>query len=206
MDAGLAKVVVFDFDGTLVQSNQLKFDAYFKLFPRDERHGLAISKVLDGHFEETRYKILERILKELGETENIKQRVLELASGYNDMVLAGAKTCPQVGRAEEMLKSFSVKYDLYLSSTTPEEALREIISHRGWQGYFKEICGHPRDKTETLRRIMDENSIGPHELVVIGDGESDRASAENVGCPFIHIDSGHGFLKIRQPRASRKDG
>lgn len=194
MNTGL-KVVVLDFDGTLVQSNQLKFDAYFELFPKDERHGTAISKILEDHFEETRYKILERVLKELGETGDIKQRVAELAAGYNDIVLSGAKTCPEVGRAEDRLKNLSGRYELYLSSTTPETALKEIISHRGWGKYFLEICGHPKVKTDTLRRIMAEKNIGPEELVVVGDGESDRVSAENVGCLFIHIDSGHELLE-----------
>ncbi len=29
------KVIVFDFDGTLVDSNELKYNSYFKLFPDD---------------------------------------------------------------------------------------------------------------------------------------------------------------------------
>ena len=52
------KVIVFDFDGTLIDSNQLKHDAYYKLFPSDGFHKEIITEVLGEIFEESRYVIL----------------------------------------------------------------------------------------------------------------------------------------------------
>jgi len=179
---------VFDFDGTLVESNKLKYDAYFELFPRDEYHNEAIRNVLSKSFEESRYSILEKILREvdtdvieLGETVN------RFADRYNEIVVKGAKTCPECPGAGKLLRQLHPHYALYLSSTTPEEALREIISFRRWTGYFKNIFGYPRKKQETLREIMQKEQVSPRQILVIGDGKSDRVSAENAGCNFFDV-------------------
>ena len=87
------KVIVFDFDGTLIDSNRLKYDAYFALFPEDEWHAKAIGEVLSEIFEASRYVIFEEILQRLGgkAAKDLKRKVSELADQYNDIVLAGAK-------------------------------------------------------------------------------------------------------------------
>ena len=90
------QVIVFDFDGTLIDSNQLKYDAYFKLFPADDRHAPIIRVVLSEIFEQSRYVILEEILLRLAYRKDalLREKVKELAGFYNEIVVAGAKTCP----------------------------------------------------------------------------------------------------------------
>ena len=182
------KVVVFDFDGTLVESNKLKYDAYFELFPRDAYHNGIIRNVLSESFEESRYSILEKILKVVDPDANdLQETVHSLASRYNVIVVEGAKTCPECPDAERLLQRLSPYYPLYLSSTTPEAALCEIIRFRGWSRYFKNIFGYPRRKQETLRDILREEQLRPSQMLVVGDGESDRVSAEDAGCNFFDV-------------------
>ena len=147
-------VVVFDFDGTLVESNRLKYDAFFDLFPHDAYHAKIISQVLAASGEESRYRILEKILQKLKTTPTVRleDTVQKLASRYNDIVVEGAKTCPECPGAETLLQELFSRYALYLSSTTPEEPLREVLSFRNWSGYFKDIFGYPRKKPETALR------------------------------------------------------
>ena len=57
------KVIVFDFDGTLVDSNRLKYDAFFELFTDDPNHVLTIRKVLSAKKEQSRFIILEEIMQ-----------------------------------------------------------------------------------------------------------------------------------------------
>jgi len=182
------KVIVFDFDGTLVESNQLKYDAYFELFPKDEYHERIIRDVLAKSFEESRYSILEKILREIDEgAKGLEERVKIVANRYNDIVLQGAKTCPECPGAERLLQQLSARYPFYLSSTTPEEALCEIIRFRRWTGYFKDIFGYPGKKQATLRNIINKEQIDPSQVLVVGDGESDKVSAEKVGCGFFDV-------------------
>jgi phosphoglycolate phosphatase-like HAD superfamily hydrolase len=193
----MIKVIVFDFDGTLVQSNQLKYDAYFELFPKDDSHDEIIRRILNVSYEESRYVILEKILRELAESvDGLKERVKILAAQYNDIVVEGAKICPECSDATGVLQQLSNSHPLYLSSTTPEEALRDIVNFRGWAGYFQDIFGYPRKKPETLQEIMKREQIDASQLLVVGDGNSDRNSAENVGCDFFDVKA-HNLAELQ---------
>jgi phosphoglycolate phosphatase-like HAD superfamily hydrolase len=183
------KVIVFDFDGTLIDSNRLKYDAYFELFPEDEWHVQTVREVLSEMFEESRFVILEEILSRLGDNAgmDLKQKSRELADRYNDIVLAGAKACPEKPGAHKLLQALAETYTLYVSSTTPESALVEIIHFRKWGQYFQGIFGYPREKSKTLQRIIEREKVKSSEVLIVGDGESDRKSAVDNGCPFIHV-------------------
>jgi len=183
------QVIVFDFDGTLIDSNKLKYDAYFKLFPADDRHAPIIRVVLSEIFEQSRYVILKEILLRLGYRKDalLREKVKELAGFYNEIVVAGAKTCPEKAGAEETLRKFSSAYGLYVSSTTPDASLKEIIRFRKWDNYFRGIFGWPNEKHETLRRIIASEGLESDQVLVVGDGESDRESAMKNGCPFLFV-------------------
>ena len=57
--------IIFDLDGTLIDSNRLKYDAYFTLFLSDDHHDQIIRTVLSEIFEQSRFVILEVILRRL---------------------------------------------------------------------------------------------------------------------------------------------
>ncbi|CAM2057428.1 conserved hypothetical protein [Desulfovibrionales bacterium] len=182
------RIVVFDFDGTLIDSNRLKYNAYFAIFPKNIRYHRTIKSVLADFFEATRYAIIHCILERLGEADDSGGRVSTLAQSYNDIVVAGAKTCPELPGASDILAQLSGHYVLYLNSTTPETALREIVTHRGWTKYFRGIFGYPTTKLDTMRAILATERIEPVETILVGDGQNDRHVAAAVGCRFMHAD------------------
>lgn len=186
----MIRVIVFDFDGTLVESNRLKYEAFFRLFPDDANHKAVVRQVLAEDLEASRYVILKKILLRLKEpADSIAASVERLAGQYNDLVVEGAKTCPQCSGAERILRQLSADYALYLSSTTPEEPLRDIIQFRRWTQFFTTIFGYPRRKAESLREILEQQQVDPSQVLVVGDGESDHASAQEVGCEFFSVNN-----------------
>ena len=194
------KVIVFDFDGTLIDSNQLKCDAYFQLFPLDDFHKRIITEVLSEIFEESRYVILREIIKrinsEMINEDELDNRVQKLATEYNDLVVDGANHCNEKPGAREILESLSKRYNLYLNSTTPETSLKDIVKYRNWEDFFCDIYGFPNDKTSALFDIIERESITPDELLVVGDGKSDRNSANSVKCKYFRISNDSSLMAL----------
>ncbi len=188
------KIIVFDFDGTLIDSNRLKHDAFFKLFPDDAHHASAVREVLAQIGEASRYEIIGKILARLGRRPtDLQGDVNQLADRYNAIVLDGAKRCSEIPGAGHTLKSLVPAYRLYVSSTTPESPLKEIIRFRGWTALFSGIFGYPRKKSATLRRILQTENVDGKAVLVVGDGESDRKAALENGCLFLHVDATFDF-------------
>ena len=183
------KIIVFDFDGTLVDSNRLKHDAFFEVFPADEHHARTVQRVLSELNEQSRFVILEVTLQRLGlkKGAGLGRKVKELADRYNEIVISGAKNCPEMPAAETVLKSLSRRYRLYLSSMTPDKELKEIVRFRNWSGYFEDIYGYPHQKSATIQQIMERENARPGQVVVVGDGNSDRQSADANACCFVQV-------------------
>jgi phosphoglycolate phosphatase len=188
----MIKVLVFDFDGTLVDSNNIKYEAYFKLFPADDPYKSIIKEVLRTDFEKSRFFIINKICQIINETlfnNSNKFDQNELFQEYSDYVLDGVKKCPEITGATNLLKFLKDKYRLYLSSTTPETFLREILTYRDIQKYFVEIYGYPKVKNAVLKEIMEKESIDNSKaLLVVGDGKTDEESAKFNFANYLKVE------------------
>jgi len=206
LQAGI-KIAVLDYDGTLVDSNRLKYEAYFRIFPETpESHTViktVIKEILDEIYELSRYTIIETILGRLEGLRpgpEMERKVAEKAAAYNRLVMEIAINCPEVPGARDALELLRAKkIPVCLSSNTPEKYLPEIIAGRGWQKYFTALYGYPRKKEETVKELLQRYRISPQryrispkELVVVGDGNSDRQAAEDNQSHFIPATS-HAF-------------
>ena len=191
------KVIVFDFDGTLVQSNQIKHDAYFDLFPKNESTRLIVQEVLSDNFERSRYFILKSILsKRCPPKKNLNGSVQKLAEKYNQITLRKVSKCPEVKNAGTILAKLYKTHKLYVSSTTPERALKELVRKRKWNQFFSGIFGYPNSKRRTLLEIIRREKVSPSDVLVVGDGKSDQVAAEKNNCLFIQVDSKINLMKL----------
>lgn len=180
------KVVAFDFDGVIVDSNRLKRDVWFSIFhPTLGITEEEIQESLD-RVRETRFDILRDIFlkKNIAAGESLERLVNEHADKFQTYVQNGMKLMP---RAKETLAVLSGQFPLYINSATPEEPLRESVRHLGISKHFKGVFGRPATKTEILNSILKLESAKPQELLFIGDGENDKDAAKSIGCPFIGV-------------------
>ena len=195
--------IVFDFDGVLAETVEVKTRAYTLLFA-DEEEEEAINQFVDYHiknggvsrFEKIRvfYKdILQRPLSE----KCFKELVLRFSSLVIDQVVAA----PWVEGAMEFLNQNEKQYNFFIVSGTPEDELNEIVRRRGMGHYFDTVRGSPKDKVTLLSEIIEEHSLKPEKMVFVGDAETDWNAARKLGLPFLWR-----CVSDQNPRFSGYDG
>lgn len=188
----MIKVIVFDFDGVLVDSNALKYNAFFKLFP-DLQSQKIVKEVMQEIGDRTRFKILSEIMRRLGKpSAEIEDLTLKYAGLYSEMVQREILEKGFIPGALETLKNLSGSYNLYINSSTPEIALREILARLNLNRFLKASYGRIAEenpKESNLRKIIAAENVKGEEVLMVGDTEADCEAAQNCGCRFIGIRS-----------------
>ena len=185
------KVIIFDFDGTLIDSSEIKTRAFLKLFKDISK--TKLKKILEYHLENEglsrfiKFRFFyERILKikyndQIGE---------QLSKKFTDYVFNNIVRAPYISGAEEFLKQNYKKLYLFLVSATPQVELVNILDKRNMKHYFREVHGHPKKKHIAIKEIIKNNLFNKNNTVMIGDGLPDQLSAANAGIDFLGVYSG----------------
>jgi len=178
------KAIIFDFDGTLVLSNQLKIDAYYTIFKLLEINQNIISSVITQFPELNRFTTIDKII-------NLSKKKLDhskIYESYNQLVFKNILSANSLQYAEDILDYLSVhNIMLHLSSNTPQPILYQIINNKGWVKYFKTINGYPNTKNQTVNTILCFSEISRQELLIVGDGDSDMESARSNEVAFFKV-------------------
>ena len=172
----MIRAAVFDFDGVVLESVEIKTIAFRRLFadhPEGERivpyhlanGGISRFRKFQWFYEEVRGEPL---------TEAESER---LGARFSELVLDEVRRCAFVPGARELLERLAPRLPLFVASGTPEDELRGIVAHRELGDLFAGVYGTPPTKAEILRRIMDERGLDPAELVFVGDAMSDFKGA-----------------------------
>ena len=183
--------IIFDFDGTLVQSSEIKTWAFGELY---KEHGenivqqiIAYQKEHEGISRFVKFRYWHKDLlglpypKEIGEN---------LSRTYSQLVFDTVVQAPYVEGAQEFLKKHYQQIPLFVASGTPEPELREIIKHRSIPHFFQGVYGSPATKTEILQEILVKHKLSPEQVLMVGDALTDWKGAQGVGAEFIGIQSG----------------
>ena len=184
----MIKVITFDFDGVIVDSNHLKREAWFKLFPKKEKVSDAlINNVLNRNLA-TRFEALRAIFTELGRSNGkIAGLVGEYAERYNGIVQGGIIELGLMPGVKEALVDLARHCALYLNSATPSDALSETVENLDLDRFFKGVFSVPPSKVSNLKKIMEIEGVKKREVVFVGDGESDYEAARACGISFVGI-------------------
>jgi phosphoglycolate phosphatase len=182
------RAVVFDFDGVLVDSNEVKRQAFFEVFRDYDGSAEVVVSLLASDGVIDRYDVIQGVLSQLEVDLPPRAQVArKLAEEYNAICEHHAATCAEIEGAATALATLAAEYQLFVNSATPEQPLRRIVAGRSWDRFFRGVFGRPSTKTENLRRALSASSTTPQDLLFVGDSRSDMLAAREVGCQFVGV-------------------
>jgi phosphoglycolate phosphatase-like HAD superfamily hydrolase len=179
------EAIILDFDGTILESNHIKAEAFRNLFKDYPEHGdaiVALHRARGGMSRFEKFRIIHRdiIQKPLDDIE-----MERLNQGFGRLVEEEIIACPFVPGAREFLEACSARYHLFIASGTPQDELQGLVKRRCMNPLFKGVYGAPRDKGQILKDILAENGWAPCQALFIGDAIDDYSGSVEARVPFI---------------------
>ncbi len=177
----LPAAVIFDFDGVILESAEIKTAAFATLF---EGHPVAVQYHLRNQglsrYEKFRF-FVETVLGS-SYTEAVG---VELNRRFDGIVQDQIAIAPFVPGAEGLLEVLSRQMPLFVASGTPQAELRRIVDQRGLSAYFAGVHGSPDTKAQIAAREIDRFGLDPRDVLFVGDATADYEGASIAGTLFV---------------------
>lgn len=182
----MIKNIIFDFDGVLAESVNVKTEAFRALYlPFGEEFA---NRVVEHHLRNggvsrfEKFKIYHAQWLGLDVTEEL---MAQLTRQFSILVLEGVVHAPEVLGARKFLELYKNNCRMWIISGTPTEEMKEITKRRQIDHYFEEIFGSPTVKTAWTKYIIDNWHLKADETLFVGDAESDYDAAIQNRVHFI---------------------
>lgn len=182
----MIKAILFDFDGVILESADIKTQTFQKLFENDFPN--YVDQIMAYHHTHTgisrfiKFKYFYENILKIPYTDDIEK---ELSRQFSEISVQEILNAPFVPGALEFLKKYYQDYLFFVASGSEENELKMIIRKRNLDLYFKEIHGGHRSKEMIINDIMNRYHFKKEELLFVGDALSDKIAAEKTNIIFI---------------------
>lgn len=184
------KAIIYDFDGVICDSVDVKTKAFALLY---EPYGEQIQRqVIQYHLDHggiSRHEKIRFYHNELLGIDISDDEVLEMGEQFAKLVKDKVIQSEYIPGAYEFIKSYAIEFPQFVCTGTPEEEILEIIDKRNIGHFFAGIYGAPKKKTEIISRILSAAGLLADEVVYFGDALTDYNAAKYFDMPFIGVSS-----------------
>lgn len=186
------QAIFFDFDGVIVESTEIKTQAFRMLYAE---HVGALDDIVAYHITNEGISRLEKIRychEKFLDIRLSEKELAELASSYSSLVKQAVIECDSVPGALDFLKIHYANIPLFVVSGTPEAELKEIVEARKLSRYFISIHGSPHHKAPIVNEQIQRHGFDSDQCLFVGDAMTDYDAAKKTGLTFIgRVGQGH---------------
>lgn len=191
------KAIGFDFDDTLVISEDKKNKIFTKIFQdkyniTDDIEPCYIQ--LKG--KKNRREKIEYIIHYLFDRDAKPDEVNELSKAFSKSYQQEMSTCPLV-QCTNMLKELKEQVDfIFLLSLENLEDVKAVANHCGVADFFDEILGGPTPKLDNLKHILENHNLDANDVVYIGDSKNDILTSKELNLHAIGIATEFNYAEL----------
>jgi len=180
------KNIIFDFDGVLAESVQIKTHAFYLLY---KQYGKEIAKKVVAHHEAnggmSRFEKFPYYHKTFLNIDLSEEDVENLSNDFSKLVIDAVVDTDEVPGVLWFLRKHQKEKNYWIVSATPTEEINEIVRKRKMTNYFIKIFGSPEKKSSIVKNIINENELIISETVFFGDAMSDYKAAKDNNIDFM---------------------
>ena len=183
--------IIFDFDGVLAESNEIRFNGFRKLF--EDYPGSQIEQLVEyakANGGVSRYKKIEFFFNVIRKESISSKSVDNLANQFSELVTKDIIEAIPVKGSLEFLKKYFNQFDFAIVSGSDQKELREVCKRRDIDSFFKMILGSPIEKKDNIATLLSDLKWGQKKCLYIGDSNNDLEAAKANNIDFIGRSSG----------------
>jgi phosphoglycolate phosphatase len=192
LDFAAVRALIFDLDGTLIDSKQdliRSVNAMLVKMGRESLHEDTIS----GYIGHGAPKLVARALGNGATAAEREQALKFFLAHYEEHKLDSTRPYPGVAEALEQLREFPMA----VLTNKPVRVSRRIVEGLGLAKYFRAVYGGNSFETKKpdplgARRILEELGATAGETMIVGDSEVDVQTARNAGTLAAAVNYGFG--------------
>ena len=180
----MIKCLLFDFDGVIAESVEVKTQAFEELF---KDYPGKLREIIDYHMHNggiSRYIKIRHIYESILREPLTDETFQKLCGRFAELVKQKVIEAPYTPGALEVIKKCRRRYRMYIASGTPEDEMQDIVQKRRLSGYFNGVFGAPRNKAEIIDSILKKERLKISEIIFVGDSINDFEAAVKAGIRF----------------------
>lgn len=187
----MIRAIIFDFDGVILDSVDIKTKAFARLF---EEHGPAVTQqVVEYHLTHcgvSRFRKFAYIYENILHLPMPDGHSERLGEQFSTLVFDEVVKAAWIPGALDFIKTYYKRYRLFIASGTPETELLRIVQLRQLGKYFTAVFGSPATKDQIAERIFLQYGLQRSEAVFVGDAMTDYEAARHCKMAFVAIQPG----------------
>ena len=186
----MKNVLIYDFDGVIIDSVMAKGRAFCTLF---EKYDLKIVNKINRYHNANggmpRDEKIKNIFKYILNENPSDGKIDAYCIKFSEIVLEMVMNCNFINGSFDFISKENKNYKQYIVSATPQKELNYIVKEKMINNYFLGIYGSPITKDIHINNIVNSHVYNVQDVIYIGDSLSDYDYATKAGVKFIGFKS-----------------